>query len=181
MINEDTALYCDRYIVKSSGEVLNRASNKILNGSITKVGYLRYQFADNGRHFRVSAQRLVASLFIPNPENKPQVNHKDGNKLNNHFSNLEWATCSENVIHAYNFLGKKPNKTGTGRFNELHSGSRAILQISLNGLLVKEWVCANEVKRQLGFNRGNICSCARGLLKSSNGFIWKYKTQISAA
>jgi hypothetical protein len=168
-------LFCKKYLIKSCGQVTNIKKNKVLKGSITRVGYLRYFFSHEGKRFRVSAQRLIATCFIPNPDNKPQVNHKDGNKLNNDVSNLEWCTGSENALHSYKYLGKKPNKTGAGKFNEKHPRSKRILQISLDGKIVNEWVCANEVRRKLGFSRGNICSCARGELKSANGYKWQYK------
>jgi hypothetical protein len=173
--DKDSKIFCEKYLIKSSGRVINIKTKKTLSGSVTKAGYLRYQFSYKGDRIRITAQRLIANCFIPNPENKPQVNHKDGNKLNNSVSNLEWNTASENALHAYKYLGKKPNKTGKGKFNERHSRSKRILQISLNGEIVSEWVCANEVRRKLGFNRGNICSCARGELKSANGYKWQYK------
>lgn len=70
----------------------------ILKLSIRKNGYLRITLNNPIKTFQV--HRLVAEAFIPNPENKPEVNHKDGNKLNNHKDNLEWNTSSENLKHA---------------------------------------------------------------------------------
>ena len=87
-----------KYKVNESGDILG-ASGKILKGFIHPKGY-KHVFLGNGDCSKV--HRLVAQAFIPNPENKPEVNHKDGNKLNNHVSNLEWATHSENMRHAVN-------------------------------------------------------------------------------
>jgi len=64
------------------------------------LDYLRVELCFDGKHKLFSVHRLVALAFIPNPENKPEVNHIDGNKLNNHISNLEWVTASENTRHS---------------------------------------------------------------------------------
>jgi hypothetical protein len=72
---------------------------KLLNNQLTKDGYLS---SNPTRNYRKRLHRIVAELFIDNPNNKPYVNHKDLNKLNNHFSNLEWVTASENSQHANN-------------------------------------------------------------------------------
>lgn len=74
---------------------------KPLKGDLTKAGYLRVVlYLKNGSKIRESVHRLVAKEFIPNPENKPFVNHKDGNKINNCVDNLEWVTPKENGQHA---------------------------------------------------------------------------------
>lgn len=67
----------------------------------TKKGYQRVALNKNGKQKRMYVHRLVAKTFIPNEENRTQINHKDGNKLNNHISNLEWCTNQENIIHSY--------------------------------------------------------------------------------
>ena len=65
-----------------------------------KDGYIHVNLCKSGKVKHIGVHRLVAQAFIPNPQNKPQVNHIDGDKANNHLSNLEWSTRSENMIHA---------------------------------------------------------------------------------
>lgn len=89
------------YEVNESG-VVRRVENKLIMATpIHHTGYKVLSLRKPNelrKQFRV--HRLVAIAFVPNPKNKPEVNHKDGNKLNNHFSNLEWATTRENKIHS---------------------------------------------------------------------------------
>ena len=94
--------------VKSlSKTVLNRgkypsiSKEKIFKYRIDKYGYALFRFTKNNKRKNILGHRLVALAFLPNPENKPQVNHIDGNKANNRLENLEWCTDSENKIHAY--------------------------------------------------------------------------------
>ncbi len=74
---------------------------KWLNKRPDKNGYLKVMLCSGGRLKHIAAHRLVAITYIPNPEDKPQVNHKDGIKTNNFVDNLEWATNAENQRHAY--------------------------------------------------------------------------------
>ena len=92
----------DGYLISKEGEVWSERSNKLLSPFPDKKGYLLCNLYLNGKRKQHKIHRLVALTFIPNPENKPQVNHIDGNKSNNHISNLEWASPKENIKHAWN-------------------------------------------------------------------------------
>lgn len=107
------------YLIDEYGVIVSQKRNYIMNGSISNTGYKQVHIRfDNGHRKTVKIHRLVALTFIPNPENKPQVNHIDGNKLNNHVSNLEWNTCKENLEHAVNVLKKDVYfKTGANHPN----------------------------------------------------------------
>ena len=88
------------YLVSTTGKVVNSKTGKELKHQITNEGYHQVCIFVDGKPFNTFAHRLVALAFIPNPENKPEVNHIDGNKDNNHLSNLEWVTSKENTAHA---------------------------------------------------------------------------------
>lgn len=86
------------YSVSENGDIRNDNTNKILKGDLNSKGYKRVRI--NGKSY--FHHRSVALSFVDNPDNKPQVNHKDMNKLNNHYSNLEWVNNQENNQHSFN-------------------------------------------------------------------------------
>lgn len=86
--------------VSKSGLVKNKKTGTILKTQLSK-GYHQLVTRITGEQRTIKVHRAVAMTFIPNPENKPFVNHKSGNKLNNQCYNLEWNTCSENTKHAW--------------------------------------------------------------------------------
>ena len=155
------------YRISSEGRVWSK--NKTKKGGFLKPaklpnGYLLVALCRDGK---IVAQplvhRLVAVAFIPNPDNKAQVNHRDEVKTNNCVDNLEWVTAKENS----NF--------GTRNQRVALANSKPVLQFSPEGTFLREWVSASEVERQLGFSQGNIRSCCLGNLKKAYGFIWRHK------
>lgn len=89
------------YEVDDQGNVYSLISNRFIDSGLTTKKYKRVCFTANGKRRFIHVHRLVAEAFIPNPLDLPQVNHKDGNKLNNHVDNLEWCSASENMKHSY--------------------------------------------------------------------------------
>lgn len=108
----------DGYYVDTEGQVYSTRKNGGYHRNMTplqlrkdKDGYFEVGLYRNKKRYFRRVHRLVAEAFVPNPEHLPQINHIDGNKQNNHVSNLEWCTCSENMLHAFRVLNKKPNIT----------------------------------------------------------------------
>lgn len=89
-----------QFLVTKDGRVFSEVTNKFLKPATDGSGYLRCAFKYNGKHTTFKVHRLVAECYIPNPLNKPQVNHIDGDKKNNTVENLEWCTHQENITHA---------------------------------------------------------------------------------
>ena len=89
------------YLVSDMGRVKTAKTGRILAPAVSEAGYERVGLFKCDREKRYRVHRLVAEVFIPNPDNLPQVNHKDGNKRNNCVSNLEWVTAKENMVHAH--------------------------------------------------------------------------------
>lgn len=98
---KDVPDYKGLYSVSNLGNVKSEYTNKLLKPSVDRFGYVRFSATKNKKQKTLRIHRLVAEIFIPNPNNLPQVNHKDGNKLNNTIFNLEWCTDSDNKLHAY--------------------------------------------------------------------------------
>lgn len=136
--------------------------------------YIRIDLKSNGIKDKKLVHRLIAESFIPNPENKKTVNHKDGNKKNNNIDNLEWMTHSENHLHSYKELGRKGYFTGiTGKNNPK---SKPIIQLSLTGEYIKEFCSATEAEFKTGIFQTNISKCCVGKRNNAGGYIWKFKT-----
>ncbi len=148
----------DGYLVHRDGSIYrlnwhNTGTMRKVKHGVNNCGYL--QFCCNGKLTLV--HRFIANCFIPNPQNLPEINHKDGNKLNNCVDNLEWCT------HQYNCdVRSGPKKP------------RKVLQYTKDGEFVKEWKSAVEVHRILGFDQSHISKCCRGEEKSYKGCIWRY-------
>lgn len=197
MANEITEIwkaiagYEGRYEVSNMGRVrsldqmvkhptgsLKRWRGRVLKATVYSTGYPMVNLGSN--KIARSVHRLVAKAFIPNPENKPHVNHLNGIKLDARSTNLEWCTPSENEKHSYASLGKRPNLSGLGRRGALHAQSKPVYQYTVVGRFVREHEGASEASRWLVANglpkatQGRISVCARGESAWAYGYIWLY-------
>lgn len=159
------------YAVSRLGEIWSNWTHKKLAPILTKRGYLTVtiKFSDGLKIKRV--HRLVAEAFIPNPENKPDINHINGIKTDNRDVNLEWCTCSENQYHAFKLGLREPSPNMKGKFNENNPLSKPIIQRDLSGNFIKEWPSIAEAVRS-GFE--NI-SLAVKTGRKRNGYLWEFK------
>lgn len=136
-------------------------------------GYYHVQLYKNGKPSTKLVHKIVAEAFIPNPDNKAEVNHIDGNKANNCASNLEWVTRKENLSHAVE-TGLKRRSPMLGKTGGKNVLSKPVMQMSTEGKLIKEWASSYDAEKEGGFNQNSIRSCACGFKKTYKGFVWRY-------
>ena len=146
---KDIEGYEGLYQISTMGRVKSLRRNIILRQGITN-GYERVVLSTNNIPKGYSIHRLVANAFIPNPDNLPQVNHKDENKANNRVDNLEWCTQKYNVN--YGTINIRKSQKQLNNKNK----SKIVLQYSLDGTFIKEWKSTRDVQRNLGFNQSHI-------------------------
>lgn len=168
----DTYIYGEQYQVSNTGLVRNKHTGHILTPQEDNKGYLRVRLSLHDRKATAKIHRLVAMAFIPNPENKPQVNHMDTDKHNNRVDNLEWATNGENQIHAY----RHGRNYVTGK-----AGRKKIpvCKVDLNtGEVIETYKSLADAERENGLHRANIHKVLYGERKSTGGFGWKFESEV---
>jgi hypothetical protein len=148
--------------------------DKIMKYGISKFGYCLIILQRDKICTNKTVHRLVMYAFLENPENKAEVNHKDGVKTNNHLSNLEVVTRSENILHSFAIGTRKP--TCEGMFGSLHWNSKPIQQIDrFTGEVIATYDGLMDASRNTGMkNFKNISAVARGLRNQAGGYVWKY-------
>lgn len=147
---------------------------KLLKMNITRYGYWRICLSDRNEKKSVFIHRLVAEYFIPNPENKPYVNHKDWNKLNNAKWNLEWCTHSENMIHSYRTLWQVPTSFWQWKKWKNHSKSRKVWKIDESWNIISIYDSISEAAQDIRWNKWHISRCCQWKSNIHKWFAWKY-------
>lgn len=157
------------YEISNMGRLRNKNTLRILKTRISKFGYEHITITYGGEQYFRAIHRLVAKTFLINPDNKPDVNHIDENKLNNNVNNLEWVTKSENINHG----------TRNERVRKAISNSKTlsipIIATNLKTGEVQEFYGSRECARQLGLNHSLITNVLKGRRRQTGGYTFKYK------
>lgn len=156
-----------RYQVSNTGKVRNKKSGRVLKTQTTKDGYKRLGLHWCGEIFNASVHRLVALAFVPNPDNKPQVNHINGNPADNRAENLEWVTNSENQIHAHKVLRRKPSGWCYQPQKVLCCETGVV------------YPSVREAAATLGLTNTSIIRVCCGKRKTHGGYHWKYVNETA--
>lgn len=153
------------YEISNFGEVRNKTTFKTLK-SLLLSGYMVITLKINNRKTISKIHRLVATRFLVCPNETYVVNHKDGNKINNHVENLEWISQSENVKHAFR-LGLNKGK------------KNKVYQYTLDDVFIREYESPIDVENETGIPRTRILDVCEGKARTTGGYIWKYSDEYT--
>lgn len=157
---KDVVGYEGLYKVSNFGNIYSVKRKRNLKLINSHHGHKRIRLYVGSKNWRTYAvHRLVAQAFIPNPENLPEVNHKDENSSNNSADNLEWCTKEYNISY-----GERIAKTYS-----------AVEMLTLDGAIIKEFDSQVEASKETGIRQGSISNCCRGFAKTAGGYKWRYK------
>jgi len=141
------------YIISKSGIIYSTLKKRILSKSLDKRGYVRVNLFVNGKTKSMFVHRLIAMSYIPNPDNKPQVNHINGIKTDNRIENLEWCTNMENQEHAFRIGLRKKGKNHGIKNNKNRQPKNKVLLDKNTGVYYNSIREAAEI---LGYNKGTL-------------------------
>lgn len=152
----------ERYTIDEYGNVYDCKKQRYLKHFNNGFGYEYVLMVKNGKYKQYKVHRLVAEAYIPNPENKPFVNHKDCNRSNNCFANLEWCTQKENINYS-----QKINSS----YNDRNKG---VQQFDKNNKLLATYKSISDASRITGIKVSSISYSANGQRKTGGGYIWRF-------
>ena len=162
----------DHYVRHQREQYKKFVKGKIRKLMIGNSGYYYIMLTYNAKNYHLQVHRMVAKAFIPNEFNKPQVNHKNHNKLDNRVENLEWCTPSENMIHAYKNNLIPLNKIGhSGKSNP---SARAVDAYTKDGEFIGHFDTMKDASKELGVAMSGVCNCCTGYSKTCHGMIFRY-------
>lgn len=148
-----------REVPKRAG--FRKIAESIKNIRTNKYGYCDILLCSNNKKLHYTIHRLVAQAFIPNPENKKTVNHKNGIRTDNRIENLEWSTAKENIDHKFQILKSDGNRC------------QPVIQLSVDGQIISTFKSAVHAQKETNISSHGINKCTRGERKLAGGFKWK--------
>jgi hypothetical protein len=162
------------YQVSNLGRVKtlsNNASRKerIRKNKIDKRGYSVIILHKNKNRKNCNVHRLVAEAFIPNPENKPCIDHINTIRTDNRVENLRWCTQKENVNNPISLEKMKSSQLGSK-----HWKSKSVIQFTIEGEIVNIWESSMIIENTIGINNSLIWRCCHGKNETTHGFKWQY-------
>ena len=149
------------YAITSCGKVWSYRNKKCLKPYKQSKGYLAVSLYKDGTQKKYNIHRLVAEAYLPNPNNLPQVNHKDENKTHNYINNLEWCDNTYNVNY-----GTRNKRVGRAR-------SKTVICVETNIV----YYSPTEVEQTLGIDASSIHKCCKGKRHTAGGYHWRYDNE----
>lgn len=165
--------------VKSLPDRYYRKEGKILTNKVTAKGYCHLQLSKNGVSKNYLVHRLTAEAFIPNPNNLPQVNHKDEDKTNNCVENLEWCDRKYNINYGNGITKRVRTNQENGTYQKIAEINRRNLSIPIVNMTTYDiYPSIKEAERATGIDNRQINNCLKGRQNTTKGYTWNYLYNI---
>ena len=181
----DCAVFPNYYSVSSDGRIFSKRNKKCLQPKKSRTGYLRVGLACNGKIKMMAVHRLVALAFIPNPENKPTVNHINEIKTDNRVENLEWATNAEQNIHGTRLARARVHTDYQARnidysvvaskhdYSRQDMCNRKSTAVYKDGELIGVFDTQKQAADFTNVSKGQVSQCVSGQKKSCKGYTFE--------